>query len=158
VPIAKVAHYAGGSPQGRSWDREVGSENLPYLSASPSPWALSHDPVEQVAEVRLANKAAFRGDLGDGIIGHQQKALSTLDAPAYEVLVRRAAKVVLEDAPYAVRTTSYDPGEIGDSDAGLQVGGNMPLEATHLPRCDVGALRHDPRRLDDRRLAGMFAG
>jgi len=46
--------------------------------------------------------------------------LSTLDAPAYEVLVRRAAKVVLEDALYPVRTTSYDPGEIGDSDAGLQ--------------------------------------
>jgi hypothetical protein len=70
--------------------------------------------------------------------------LSTLDAPAYEVLVRRAAKVVLEDALYPVRTTSCDPGEIGDSDAGLQVGGNMPLDATHQPRCDAGALRHDP--------------
>ena len=108
--------------------------------------------------MRLAYKAAFRGDPGEGIVGHQQKALSTLDAPAYEVLVRRAAKVVFEDALYPVRTTSYDPGEIGDSDAGLQVGGNMPLDATHLPRCDIGALRHDPRLLDDRRLAGMFAG
>jgi hypothetical protein len=101
-------------PKGRSWAREIGSEILPYLSASPSPRTLSHDPVEQVAEVRLAYKAAFRGDLGEGIIGHQQKALSTLDAPAYKVLVRRAAKVVLEDALYPVRTTSDDPGEIGD--------------------------------------------
>ena len=82
----------------------------------------------------MAYKAAFRGDLGKGVIGHQQKALSTLDAPAYEVLVRRAAKVVLEDALYPVRTTSYDPGEIGDFDTGLQVGGNMPLDAAHLPR------------------------
>jgi hypothetical protein len=131
---------------------------VPYVSASPSPRTLSHDPVEQVAEVRLAYKAAFRRDLGEGIIGHQQKALSTLDASAYEVLVRRAAKVVLEDALDPVRTASYDPGEIGDSDADLQVGGNMSLDATQLPRCDVGARRHDARLLDDRRLAGMFTG
>jgi len=114
--------------------------------------------VEQVSEVRLAYKAAFRGDLGEGIIGDQQKALSTLDAPAYEVLVRRTAKVVFEDALHPVWTTSDDPGEIGDSDAGMQIGCNMPLDATHLPRCDAGALRHYPHLLDDRCLAGMFAG
>jgi hypothetical protein len=84
--------------------------------------------------------------------------LSALDAPAYEVLMRRAAKIVLEDALDPVRTASYDRGEIGDADGGLQVGGNMPLDAAYLPRCEVGALRHDPSLLDDRRLPGMFAG
>jgi hypothetical protein len=79
------------APPGPFLNREVGSEILPYLSVSPLPQTLSHDPVEPVAEVRLACKAVFRGDLGEGIIGHQQKALGTLDAPAYEVLVRCAA-------------------------------------------------------------------
>jgi hypothetical protein len=133
-----------------------GSVIVPRLEASPPPRTLSHNLVEQVTEVRLANEAAFRRDLAQGIIRQYQETLSTLDTPAYEVLVRRAAKVVLEDALDPVRTASGDPGEIGDSDAGMQVGGNMPLDAAQLPRHHVGALRHDQRVPGGRCLGRSF--
>src|SRR5271166_3732954 len=71
---------------------------LACADASPGTWSLPDFFSEQVAHVRWVRKAAFHRNLAQRIVRNQQQALCTFDTAANDILVRRAAKALLEGA------------------------------------------------------------
>jgi hypothetical protein len=91
--------------------------------------------VEQIAEVGWVHKTAFRRDLAERVVGHQQEALSTLDAPSHHILMWRTAKTLFEYPIEPIGGELQHPNEIHHSDGAVQIGSNVPLDAARLPRC-----------------------
>jgi hypothetical protein len=69
-----------------------------YVGAAPRARTLAHNFVEQMAEVGLPHKATFRRDLRERVARYRQELLSTPDSHSNDVLVRRATKILFEDA------------------------------------------------------------